>query len=248
MQYRLKLAYDGTSFSGWQEQKNRRSVCGTLRQVLETIAGHPIDLQGASRTDAGVHARGQIACFHSEKEFRLLSINQLLPDSIAVLSLDIVQDSFHPSLDALQKEYRYYLSTAPYLLPEERFTFWHYPRGLDVELIRKAALPLLGARDFSAFCHRKRESQHKDFMRSLSSIEIQELGEERFCFVIKGQRFLHKMVRILVGTLVYVGKGKMSPESVALALNREQAGVTAPPQGLFLQSIDYPPCDSVPQP
>lgn len=243
MQYQLIIAYDGAAFCGWQEQAGLRSVSGSLRQVLEKIAQHPVALEAASRTDAGVHARGQVACFHSDKVFSLASLNQLLPDDIAVLKIQPVHESFHPSLDALRKEYRYYLCTASYQLPEHRRYSWHYPESLNLSAARDAKEGLVGSLDFSAFCHRKEDKHYKSFHRTVESIEIDALCHQRFCFKVVGQRFLHKMVRILVGSLVFVGKGKIKANDLSSALERRDAGVTAPAHGLFLQRIDYPASD-----
>lgn len=240
--YRAIISYDGTHYLGWQNNKNGPSIEATIQSALEQILQHPIKLQAASRTDAGVHAHAQVINFFSPKKIQLISINSLLPTDIAVLSIEETEASFHPTLDAKEKEYRYNLCTTPWQYPIKRFTSWHYPKKLDLSLMHKAAKQLTGTHDFLAFTNKKQNETYDCTTRTLSSIAIHSPQEGCLEFTLKGKNFLYKMVRNLVGTLVYVGEGKITTEeidSILLSKKRIKAGVTAPAHGLTLYKISY---------
>lgn len=244
---KLTVAYDGSAYLGWQKTEMGLSIEEKLEQVLSQILQEKVVLQAASRTDAGVHAVGQIVNFISQKNGLNLkqlqiSINSLLTKDIAVMAIEEAGDNFHPTLDCTGKEYHYYLCFGNAQLPQHRHFSWHYPRHLDVALMRRAASKLIGEKDFRAFCNFKKNSSYSDYVRHLHSIEIIELPEQRLRFEIKGNNFLYKMVRNLVGTIVYVGCGKIPIESVPDIVDskkRPQAGVTAPAHGLCLYKVNY---------
>lgn len=244
---KLTIAYDGTAYLGWQKTTMGPSVEEALESSLAVILQEKVALQAASRTDAGVHAVGQVVNFISNKaEISLqkfqLSLNSLLPKDISVLSADFMPVAFHPTLDCKSKEYHYQLCYSTAQLPHERHFAWHYPRALDIASMHEAARLLVGKRDFSTFCNFKKNSTYTDYVRDLHSIDVIDLPDQRLRFEIKGNNFLYKMVRNLVGTLVYVGCGKITLESIpdiVTSKERPQAGVTAPAHGLFLYKVYY---------
>lgn len=243
---KLLTAYDGTSFDGWQRGSNGQTIEELLEKALQTICQHSITLQAASRTDAGVHAIGQVINFMTFRELSLeklvYRLSQLLPDAIKVWHAEMTFEAFHPTLDAIAKEYRYYICNGRIQMPQHRFYSWHIPKELDLTVIKEAAKMLCGKHDFSSFCNHKLSQQPSDHIREVFSIEIQELGDKRLCFMIKGNNFLYRMVRTIVGTLVDIGRGKILKESlpeILQAHDRTRAGICAPANGLFLQEVFY---------
>lgn len=244
---KLIIAYDGTSYLGWQKTSMGPSVEAALQKVLEQILQHPIVLQAASRTDAGVHAQGQVINFftsHAQLDFDKLpiSLNSLLPKDISVLSAVQAGASFHPTLDCVGKEYRYYICYGRTQMPHHRFYSWHYHYSLDLVAMREAAQLLLGKHDFEAFCNVKKNAAYPHHIRQLNRIDIVEIEQNRLCVVVYGPQFLYKMVRNIVGTLVYVGRGKLAKEIIPQLVekgDRTEAGMTAPAHGLFLDHVDY---------
>ncbi len=244
---KLTIAYDGQAYLGWQKTSTGPSIEATLQQVLEQILQESVVLQAASRTDAGVHAKGQVVNLFSGtlkpslKRFHA-SLNSLLPSDIVVLDLCEEHPDFHPTLNCTAKEYRYTICNAQSQLPQNRFYSWHYPYPLDVDKMRIAAKFLEGAHDFSTLCNFKKNSNYTDWIREVSEISILELPENQLQISVKGKNFLYKMVRNIVGTLAHVGRGLILPESVPSLLNsqdRTQAGVTAPAHGLCLYKVFY---------
>lgn len=244
---KLILAYDGTAYLGWQKTNMGPSIEATLQTVLEQILQQPIILQAASRTDAGVHAIGQVVNFLAnhpvtDRHRLKISLNSLLPKDLTVTDVQEASLSFHPTLDCCGKEYRYYLCYGSTQLPHHRFYSWHYPYRLEISEMRSAISDLTGQHDFTAFCNTKKNSHYKDFLREVTDIKIVEMEKERLCIIVKGNHFLYKMVRNIVGTLVYVGRGKISREQLSQVLenkDRRAAGMTAPAHGLFLQEVFY---------
>jgi tRNA pseudouridine38-40 synthase len=242
----LILAYDATHFLGWQKTPLGQTIEETLENVLSQILQEKIHLQAASRTDAHVHAEGQSVNFFTHKDSislpkLLQGINALLPPSIVVLHIEEKPLSFHPTLDNFGKEYQYFVCNSPYQLPKHRLFSWHVKPSLDLDAMKKAAGYLLGTHDFSAFCN-DRPLLDKDPTCTLYSIEITPFEENRFKFSIVGNRFLYRMMRNLVGTLVYVGQGKIPFEQIKEILSRKKrilAGVTAPAHGLHLTRVFY---------
>jgi len=247
MNIRLVIAYDGTRYYGWQKTATGPSVEQTMEEVLEKILQHDVVLQAASRTDAGVHAEGQVVNFHTQNEAAdlsrlLVSLNQLLPGDIAVLTIEKAEDKFHPTLDAVSKEYHYEICSGHARNPVYRHYSWHVHYPLDVEAMRKGAEALIGEHDFSAFCNVKKNEETSDFIRRIDEIEIIELPKNRLRISIKGNRFLYRMARNIVGTLLYVGRQKIANSDVATILKgkkRIEAGVTAPAHGLKLYRVNY---------
>jgi tRNA pseudouridine38-40 synthase len=244
---KLTIAYDGTAFLGWQKTRMGRSVEEVLQQVLEQILQEKICLQAASRTDAGVHARGQIVNFLTSKENLrleklLVSLNSLLPEDVAVMAVEEVPLQFHPTLHCQSKEYHYWVCYGQAQLPQQRFYSWHYPHRLDLAAMREAALLFIGERDFSAFCNFKKNSRYHSFSRQIWQLDILDFPDKQLCFKIRGNHFLYKMARNIVGTLVYVGITKIALEEIPIIFStqdRTKAGITAPAHGLCLYRVYY---------
>jgi len=245
--YKMIIAYDGGCYLGWQTTKMGPSIEETIQTYLEQILQHPIVLQAASRTDAHVHAEGQVVNFYSAKaeidcHRLLLSLNSLLPKDIAILAIEPAENHFHPTLDAIAKEYHYYLSLGPVQMPHFRHYSWHVPYPLNFDEIEKAIPILTGSHDFSSFCNTKKNATYSHYTRHIEAITLLFLEGGRMRIAIKGHHFLYKMVRNLVGTLVYIGRGKISLESLPSILagkSRPLAGMTAPAHGLFLHKVYY---------
>ena len=243
--YLLLLSYDGSNYLGWQKTKEGPSIEGTVQAALERILQQPIYLEAASRTDAGVHALGQVITFKALFDKKsvdqiLLSMNQLLPADIRALSLTLTVLDFHPTLNSVQKEYEYKVNTSPILCPFKRATYWHFPQKLDLNLMRSAATQLIGEKDFRGFTNTKK-GPHQNTIRTLFSLEIDEVGSD-VIFNIRGNHFLYKMVRNLVGTLLYIGSSKLPLDVIEQLLENKkrcQGGMTAPASGLTLKKIFY---------
>lgn len=242
--YRMLIQYDGTRYAGWQKQGNTdATVQGKLEHLLSRLYGYEIEVFGAGRTDAGVHAAGQVANFKLETQENpdelMKKINQYLPEDIAVIHLEEAEARFHSRLNAKGKTYVYRIwnSSVPSVF-ERRFVL-QLAEKLDTEAMRAAARELMGTHDFRAFCSLKRYK--KSTVRSIYSLDIEERGEE-IRLIVRGDGFLYNMVRILAGTLIEVGLGERKPEEMQKILasrDRQQAGHTAPPQGLILQKVWY---------
>ena len=244
MNIQLIVAYDGTHFLGWQKTPDGPTIEAELQQVLEQIYQEPLQLQAASRTDRGVHAEGQVLNYQTEKTKDLeklkFSLNQMLPQAIRVLAIKEAADTFHPTVDAVGKEYHYFVTTDPVQSPFDRHFSWHYYHPFDLDKIRQAATFFIGTHDFSAFCN-VHFFQTKDTVRTVKRLDIMQEGNQ-LKFEVEGTHFLYKMVRNIVGTLVYVGAGKLSLQEVEALLtkkDRRLAGMTAPAQGLVLKKVFY---------
>ncbi len=244
---KLTIAYDGSCYLGWQKTKNGPSIESTLEEVLVQILQEPCVLQAASRTDAGVHASRQIVNFKTYKTPLSLerlhkSLGALLPKDIAVIAVEKAPDDFHPTLDCTGKEYHYHVCFGGLQTPFDRHFSWHFPYILDISLMQEAASILIGERDFSAFCNVKKEQNYEHYVRHIRTLNVVELPNQRLRFEIEGNNFLYRMVRNLVGTLVYIGCGKISISDLPHILankKRSEAGVTAPAHGLFLHHVHY---------
>jgi tRNA pseudouridine38-40 synthase len=243
---KLVVSYDGRNYLGWQKTKCSPTIEGTLQILLEQIYQEPISLQAASRTDAGVHANGQVVNFISSKEKDLnrlqSSLNQLLPKDISILSVESMPPSFHPTINSQGKEYHYYVCYGPVQMPLHRFYSWHISYPLDIPSMREAATFLTGTQDFSTFCNFKKIVSYSDFTRTIQQIEIETIPPSRLRFRIIGNHFLYKMVRNIVGTLIYVGRGRLQLDDIQQIIDshdRTQAGITAPAHGLFLHQVFY---------
>jgi tRNA pseudouridine38-40 synthase len=242
--YKAIISYDGTGFSGYQVQPGKRTVQSEIENVLLKMhKGTPVKIAGSGRTDAGVHAKGQVIHFESplpiSEEKWAVAINSLLPSDIAVLSVSKVHDAFHARFDVVRKEYRYLLYRSARRDPFLRNFAFQYPYDLDIDMMRKASEYLLGTHDFSSFCSAKTEVIDK--VRTIEEIDIQSEGG-CLTFRFAGNGFLYNMVRILVGTLLEVGAGDRQPSDIKDILeskDRRNAGKTAPAHGLYLWEVFY---------
>lgn len=240
---RLTVAYDGTDYCGWQMQPNGITIEEVLNKALSEMTGESIRVIGASRTDSGVHARGNIAVFDTESPIpatrMTYALGRRLPEDIVIVKSEEVPLDWHPRYQDCTKTYEYHIWNAEVPNPIKRHITYHVSYCLDVDKMRKAAQYLVGEHDFVSFC-----SIHKNVkttVRTIYELTI-EKKEEELVIRIRGNGFLYNMVRIIVGTLLRVGRGFYTPEQVKEILeakNREEAGVTAPPQGLMLMSIQY---------
>ncbi len=244
--YIAQVAYDGTNYLGWQKTQEGPSIEEEIEKVLSLIFQHPISLQAASRTDRGVHAEGQIINWLSEKTFDppklLASLNKLLPSDIQILGItNSIDNTFHPTLDTSGKEYLYRISTGPIQLPRYRWTHWHVPSPLDRGKIESAFQYLVGKHDFKSFCNSRKNMKYESTVRNLSSISLSQMPHE-IVLSIQGDHFLYKMARNIVGTLVYIGLGKLDLQAIPDSYeskSRPLLGITAPAHGLCLKEIFY---------
>lgn len=241
---KLTIAYDGTRYNGWQRQDNtENTIQGKLEQLLSRMTGENVEIHGSGRTDGGVHAHGQVAHFHTntnmKKEEILAYMNEYLPQDIAILDVRDAAERFHSRLNVKRKTYCYHIwnSSVPNVF--QRKYCYQVPEQLDIEAMREGAKYLLGTHDFKSFCSRKK--MKKSTVRMIESVSIEKTGDE-IILTYKGNGFLYNMVRILTGTLIEIGRGEKNPEDIPSIIegkNRELAGFTAPPQGLFLERVDY---------
>lgn len=242
--FRIVLQYEGTKYQGWQKQESTdNTIQGKLENILSKMAGVPVEVHGAGRTDAGVHAKGQVAHFKIDTQMSENQImdymNQYLPEDIAVISLKEAGERFHARLNAIGKIYQYRIvnSTIPHVF-DRRYVHM-VEKALDIEKMRKAADILEGTHDFKAFTSTKRGK--KSTVRTIESIHIKKDGDE-IIMTYKGDGFLYHMVRILSGTLIEVGLSERSIGSVHEALqslDRKNAGMLAPAKGLTLIEVLY---------
>jgi tRNA pseudouridine38-40 synthase len=243
MQYRLVIEYDGTDFCGWQVQPGGRSVQAALEQALERFFGHPVRVAAAGRTDAGVHAAAQVACFRADKavepQILLRAVNALTPRDIAVSSAEVVSDSFDPRRSAKSRTYVYRIWNRAVPSPFWRRYAWHIGRPLELEAMADAAACLLGEHDFSSF--RAAGCDAPTTVRRVYASALDRDGD-LLSYRIEATAFLRHMVRNIVGTLVEVGQGRRAPtdlQALLAARDRTGAGMTAPAHGLSLLEVKY---------
>jgi tRNA pseudouridine38-40 synthase len=241
---RLTVEYDGTAYSGWQKQPQTPTIQGTLEDRLAKVCGHPVDLLVAGRTDAGVHALGQTANFHTRSKLPIGRVqkvlNQILPRDIRIVKAQEAPGPFHATYHAKAKLYRYVIRNTKDYTVFDRNLYHHIWSPLDLGAMRKAAKALVGTHDFTAF--RGGLGKWANPKRTLIKIDVKKRGEDVLLEYL-GESFLHQMVRILSGTLVYAGLGKIKPEDIKVILKskeRKMAGPTLPPNGLFLVKVFYP--------
>lgn len=241
--FKLTVAYDGTNYCGWQIQPNGITVEEVLNRKLSKLTGEEITVIGASRTDSGVHALGNVAVFDSETsippERISYALNQRLPEDIVIVKSEEVPGDWHPRYCDCTKTYEYHVLNAKVPDPTRRLTSYFVSFDLDVEKMREAAAYLVGEHDFVSFCNVR--TNVEDTVRTIYSLDILTQGDE-LTIRIRGNGFLYNMVRIIVGTLLRVGRGFYTPDQVREILeakDRKAAGVTAPPHGLFLVGIEY---------
>ena len=240
---KLTIEYDGTAYCGWQLQPNGLSIQEVLEGALAKVLGAPTRLRSSGRTDAGVHARGMVAAFMTEREIPLAAfsdgLNSLLPPDIAIRDAREETPGFNPRADAVGKLYRYTIFTGARRSPLSRLYAWHLRGRLDLDAMRAGAAHFVGEHAFALF--RTAGCAAKTTIRSMDSVDISRDGDS-IIIDVRGSGFLRNMVRIMVGTLVAVGKGKLSPEAVSRLLNGDKgisAGATAPAHGLCLMDVFY---------
>lgn len=240
---KLLLEYDGTSYSGWQRQKHGSSIQGKIEQILSQILNKSIKLISAGRTDAGVHAKEQVANFKINSTLPVekikIALNSLLPLDIRVKHASLVDLDFHARYCAKRKIYRYYIYTGYVVSPFMHRYVWHLPLMLDFDRMNEETKFLKGKHDFS--CFKVKKSSVKDCVREIFRADLKKKGR-LFQFEIEADGYLYKMVRKIVGTLVNVGRGKLAP-GIILSLLEERNGLkpgpTAPAKGLFLWKVIY---------
>lgn len=242
---KLDLTYDGTAYSGFQWQKQVDTIQGCLEEALDTLYKQKIRIAGAGRTDAGVHARGQVVTYTAPALIPPikvpLALNSLLPEDIVVTAAAVVPDNFHARFSARRKIYSYNLDLGRYPRVMLRRYTYHHPEALDVIEIQEAATLFEGKHDFRAF--RARGSAVRRTERTLNHIFVDyKCDEELLSIIFEGEGFLYKMVRMIAGTLLRVGRDEITREAVALALRGENpaaVGPTAPARGLCLEKVIY---------
>lgn len=245
--YKLLVAYDGTDYGGWQIQPNAPTIQEELMKAAEKLGIQNVKIVGAGRTDAGVHAKAQCARLTGETaipgEKLSYALNSKLPKSIRVVESSEVEPGFHPRYDAKGKVYSYLVRVSDHESPFYCDRSWHFPYKLDLEKMNAAARLLEGEHDFAAY--RSSGGSAKTSVRRIDSIRIEPIEEENatlYRFTFTGNGFLYNMVRILVGTLLMAGQGRISLERIEKSLEtgeRKLAGPTAPPQGLTLEKVLY---------
>lgn len=240
---KLVVAYDGTGYHGWQIQPNEVSVEQIINEKLSELTGEDIKVIGASRTDAGVHAMGNVAVFDTESKIPgekfSYALNQRLPEDIRIQASEEVADDFHPRHCDCQKTYRYQIWNAEFQVPTHRLYAHFVYYKLDVKAMRQAAQYLIGEHDFKAFCSSK--TQVTDTVRTIYDIKVLTEGD-MISIYVKGNGFLYNMVRIIAGTLIEVGLHRKNPDEIPSMIDQKErqiAGPTAPAKGLTLMKIDY---------
>jgi tRNA pseudouridine38-40 synthase len=258
---KLTLAYDGGAYAGWQVQPDKPTVQGAFEATWQQLTQESIRVTAAGRTDAGVHALGQVVGLSTATRLSNddlhRGLNALLPNDIAVVTIDDARDGFHATYDAVGKRYRYHIHNGRAPSVFDRNYAWHYPQPLDAAAMHAAAQDLVGRHDFSSF--ETAGSERPDSIRTIHELKVarpqctplapreaihlaEQDGYNRITIDVAGDGFLYNMVRTIVGTLVDVGTGKRDigwPAEVLAARDRRQAGQTAPPHGLFLVRVNY---------
>jgi tRNA pseudouridine38-40 synthase len=246
---KLILSYDGTDFAGWQVQPNAPTIQGTLASAIGRVTGEKVLPQGSGRTDAGVHALAQVATFQSESPIPVANLvtalNDVLPPSIRVIQANEAAPDFHARISAFAKSYRYRIYREDTCPPFLSRYVWHYPYPLDEAAMETAAKMIVGKHDFTSFAavdpERNREGAVVSNVRTIFCSKWTREGNE-FVYSVRGNGFLHHMVRNLIGTFLLVGKGTLQPDDVTKifqAKNRSAAGATAPASGLYLVNVEY---------
>lgn len=242
--YKITLQYEGTRYDGWQKQGNTdNTIQGKLENVLSRMAGHEVEIHGSGRTDAGVHAAGQVANFHLDGDFTPEQVkeylNRYLPEDIAVIKAERAPERFHSRLSAVKKIYTYQIETGAKRDVFTRRIQYGLGRPLDLDAMKQAASMLCGTHDYKSFCGNRK--MKKSSVRTVETIHIRQDGS-RVVLTFVGNGFLQNMVRIMTGTLIEVGLGKRSPQSmkeILAALDRQAAGAMAPAEGLCLAGVLY---------
>lgn len=242
--FKLTIEYDGTEYQGWQRQKNGRTIQEVIEDAISIMTGKKVSLTGSGRTDAGVHALAQTANFHCNTELGpetfQKGLNSLVPDDIVIKECCLVNDKFHARYDAESKIYHYKILNQRLNSAISRRYVWHIRKTLNLEAMRSAISHIVGTHDFKAF--EGSGSPRTNTIRTVINATLIESDQNNLCFQIEGSGFLRYMVRNIVGTLVEVGLGKITPEdfkTILLSRDRTRAAATAPPHGLFLVNVKY---------
>ncbi len=241
---KLTIEYDGKDFNGWQKQPNKLNIQGEIERAIKQITGEEVDLTASGRTDAGVHALGQVANFKTNSELPIekfpIALNANLKKSIVIKSAEEVEERFHSRLTCKRKTYRYVINNSKYGTAIYRNLETHIPMKLDIQKMQQAVKYFEGEHDFKAF--KASGTSSKSSVRTIYKAEVINAGNEKIYIELTGNGFLYNMVRIIAGTLVDVGLGKIEPEDIKKIINsqkRENAGKTLPPQGLYLVKVEY---------
>ena len=242
--YKITIEYDGTNFVGWQRQENGPSIQSSIEDAIKKISSETVNIFGAGRTDSGVHAKGQVAHFELSKNISLDKmqdgLNQhLRPLPIAILKVEAVDEDFHARFSAKLRIYKYLIINRRSPLTINKNQAWGVFKKLKIKIMKEAAIFLEGKKDFSAF--RSIHCQASSSIKTIKSCTVQE-NEEYISINVSARSFLHSQVRIIVGTLVEIGKGKIKSEDVKKIIeskNRSEAGPTAPAHGLYLLKVEY---------
>jgi tRNA pseudouridine38-40 synthase len=254
---KLTIAYDGADFHGWQFQPGLQTIQGALHDAIQQITQEKITMHGASRTDAGVHAIGQVAHFKTHSKLPAEEIqrglNALLPTSIRIMVAEEVGQDFHSRWQAQGKTYRYRIYRGPVLPPFDRGRALHYPWPLDEAAMEQAARLFEGEHDFTTFAASsgsEEDDKDRDMQRLIHSSQIiREPDRDEIAYIVRGRSFLRYMVRKIVGTLLEVGKGRLASadiQEIFESRDRSRSGPTVPPEGLYLVTLEYPdPTDSL---
>ncbi len=246
MKYKMLISYDGTHYGGWQVQKNALSVQERIQTSLSSLLRTPTDLIASGRTDAGVHAKAQVAHFTHEEPLDLykfsFALNGKLPPDIRIVSIEPTSDTFHSRFSATRKIYHYYLDVGAILNPFKKLYSYHIPYPLDIDLLKKTATYFIGTYDFTSFSNEAHKgSAAHDPVRTIYRLDIIQTKNE-LCLAFEGNGFLYKMVRNIVGTLLDINAKKIPLETlpdIFAAKDRRLAGRAAPPHGLFLIEVKY---------
>ena len=242
---KVKMSYNGASYHGYQIQNNANSIQQTVENAIKALIGDKITINGCSRTDTGVHAKGFVFNFKTENNIPcsgfVNGMNALLPSDIAILSCEEVEDDFHARFDSKGKEYLYRINCADVRDVFAENLALHYPYMLDIDKMESAAKLMCGTHDFAAFCKAEAKEHLATTIRTVYSIDI-KTKDEYVEIYVSGDGFLHNMVRIIVGTLIYISEGKRTEQDIIRALetgDRELAGKTVSPGGLYLNKVFY---------
>ena len=241
---KLVIEYDGKDFNGWQKQPNKLNIQGTIEKAIERITGEEVELNSSGRTDAGVHALNQVANFKTNSNLEIekwpFALNSNLKKSIIIKSAEEVDERFHSRLSCKRKTYRYVINNSKFGTAIYRNLETHIPQKLNIEDMQKAVKYFEGEHDFKAF--KASGTSSKSSVRTIYKAEVIQMPDDKIYIELTGNGFLYNMVRIISGTLVDVGFGKIKPEEISDIIDskkRENAGKTLPPQGLYLLNVEY---------
>lgn len=241
---KLTIMYDGKDFNGWQKQPNKLNIQGTIEKVISEMTGEEIELNASGRTDAGVHSFGQVANFKTNSKIPIdkfpIAINSKIKKSIVITNAEEVEERFHSRYNCKKKTYRYIIDNSEFPTPMYRYLEYHIPNKLNIEAMKEAAKFFEGEHDFKAF--KSSGTSSKSSVRTIYKAEIKKTENNRIYIELTGNGFLYNMVRIISGTLVEVGLGKIKPEEIKTIIeskDRQKAGKTLPAHGLYLMNVNY---------